>query len=117
MAALEQSFSDLRAIMLAASDGLDIARDEPGYLEVRTFTLDPKTRKPGWFGMVKIGKAYVAYHLPPLYQWPELNEAVSPLLAKRKQGMSCFNFRSTDAELIGELAKVTAACRRRLDAA
>lgn len=103
--------AELRAIMLAEAAGLTIARDAPGDLEVRTATADPKTGKPGWFGTVTIKKSYVAYHLIPLYEHPALADGLSPALAKRRQGKTCFNFKDADPAMFAELAALTASAR------
>jgi hypothetical protein len=60
-----------------------------------------------WFGAVRIGKAYVSFHLMPVYAFPELLQSVSPELKKRMQGKSCFNFKSVDVKLFQELAELT----------
>ncbi len=111
MADLAPVYVELRAMMLAVADGLVVARDAPGDLEVRTAELDPSTGKPGWFGTVTIRKSYVAYHLIPLYADPDLADALSPGLAKRRQGKTCFNFREVDRTLFTELAALTATAR------
>jgi hypothetical protein len=36
-----------------------------------------------WFGAVKLGKAYVSFHLMPLYMSPTLEKEISPSLKKR----------------------------------
>ena len=59
------------------------------------------------FGAVRKGKAYVSYHLFPLYTCPELKKEIPPALAKRMQGKTCFNFSDVDEALFGELAKLT----------
>jgi len=64
--------------------------------------------KPAWFGAVVLGKAYVSYHLIPVYIWPDLLESASPELKKHMQGKSCFNFKSVDEKLLKEITKVTA---------
>lgn len=104
-------FSQLRGIMLDAAGDQVIDRDDPGNLIVRTRTLDPKTGQPGWFGTVTVKKSYVAYHLIPLYADPTLAAGLSAPLAKRKQGKTCFNFKSVDPQLFGELAELTNAAR------
>ena len=45
----------------------------------------------------------------PVYAYPDLDEALSPDLRRRKQGKSCFNFTTVDEPLFAELAKVMAA--------
>ncbi len=109
-AEFEPVYARLRTIMLAAARGLTIAKDQAGALEVRTPTLDPKTKQPGWFGTVTIKKTYVAYHLMPLYTQPELGAGISADLAKRKQGKTCFNFAKVDDVLFKELAALTKTC-------
>ena len=62
------------------------------------------------FAMVRVGKAYVSFHLLPLYMNPPLAKTVSPELKKRMQGMACFNFKTEpDKELLAELPRVTEA--------
>jgi len=61
------------------------------------------------FGGVKISKAYVSFHLMPIYMNPKLQATISPELKKRMQGKSCFNFTSVDPGHITELKKLTKA--------
>jgi hypothetical protein len=103
---------ELRAIMLRHGAGKVVARDEPGDLVVRTAEVDPKTGEPGWFGTVTVKKSYVAYHLMPLYARPELAEGLSPELARRRQGKTCFNFKRPDPALFAELEQLTEAAAR-----
>lgn len=103
-------FARLRSLMLTAAPGMTVTKDLPGALELRTATLDPKTKQPGWFGTVTIKKTYVAYHLIPLYTHPELAARVSPELEKRRQGKTCFNFTRSDETLFKELSRLTKAC-------
>ena len=63
-----------------------------------------------FFGSVKAGKAYVSFHLMPLYMCAPLTGGISPALKKRMQGKTCFNFKSDPGpELIAELQQLTAA--------
>lgn len=67
--------------------------------------------QPMWFGAVKLGKAYVSFHLMPLYMSPTLEKEISPALKKRMQGKTCFNFKTVpDDELLADLKRLTAAC-------
>jgi hypothetical protein len=76
------------------------------YLE----TASPSYKgKPLFFGSVISGKAYVSFHLMPLYWDESLRGKVSPALKARMQGKSCFNFTAADPALFRELAKLTAA--------
>ena len=64
--------------------------------------------QPMYFGSVRLGKAYVAFHLMPLYMNEELTATISPELKKRMQGKTCFNFKATpEPELFAELKRLT----------
>ena len=107
MAAFDDIHARLRTVMLENAPGQVVGKDAAGDLVVRTTVVDPKTGQPGWFGTVTIKKSYVAYHLMPLYTDAALSESVSPGLAKRRQGKTCFNFKVVDEALFAELAKLT----------
>ena len=65
---------------------------------------------PMYFGAVRLGKAYVSFHLMPLYMNEPLSSTISVDLKKRMQGKTCFNFKaSPDAALIAELKRLTKA--------
>jgi len=59
---------------------------------------------------VTIKKSYVAVHLMPLYGAPELAADLSPALAKRRQGKTCFNFSRVDEGLFAELDGLMRRC-------
>jgi hypothetical protein len=66
--------------------------------------------QPMDFGSVRMGKAYVSFHLMPIYMCPALEKSVTPGLKARMQGKSCFNFKvAPDEELIGDLRMLTEA--------
>jgi hypothetical protein len=66
--------------------------------------------QPLYFGSVRLGKAYVSFHLVPVYMCPVLAQSVTPALKKRMQGKACFNFKTDpEPELIRDLKKLTAA--------
>lgn len=66
--------------------------------------------EPLFFGAVRTGKAYVSFHLMPIYMCPELNKLITPALKKRMQGKACFNFKTApEAELIPDLKQLIAA--------
>ena len=44
----------------------------------------------------------------PVYAEPALARSISPALAKRRQGKSCFNFTTVDEALFAELADLAA---------
>ena len=66
--------------------------------------------QPLYFGSVRLGKAYVSFHLMPLYMCPVLTKSISPTLKKRMQGKTCFNFKTEpEPELITDLTRLTEA--------
>jgi hypothetical protein len=63
-----------------------------------------------YFGSVRLGKAYVSFHLMPLYMCPVVSRSISPQLKKRMQGKTCFNFKTDPgAEMMAELKRLTEA--------
>jgi hypothetical protein len=63
---------------------------------------------PMFFGSVRRGKAYVAFHLFPLYMNEPLTATISPELKKRMQGKTCFNFKTVpETALLKELIRLT----------
>ena len=108
MTDLADVFFDLRRIMAPYAAKLDVKRDDDTELYVDTRHVQ-KNRKPLFFGAVQVKKAYVSYHLMPLYVKPELLDSISPELKARMQGKSCFNFKATELKLFKELAALTKA--------
>jgi hypothetical protein len=83
------AFEQLREILRRHADGMTVLKDEPNDFTVITRAIGPN-KKPIWFGAVMMKKSAVTYHLFPLYFNPALQATVSPELAKRKQGKTCF---------------------------
>ena len=77
---------------------------EKYYLETRSPSYKDN---PLFFGAVIRGRAYVSFHLMPLYWEPALAKGISAELRERMQGKSCFNFVTPDAELFRELGRLT----------
>jgi len=102
-------FADLRDVMLKSAKGMKTASDEAGNLVLNAPWPHPREPKlPLYFGGVKLGKAYVSFHLMPLYFNPPLLAQISPELKKRMQGKTCFNFRQSDPALFKSLGELTA---------
>lgn len=99
----ETAFAELRDLLLRTAPGMIVTRDAVGDLLLQTPEVDPKTGEPTFFAAVTAKKAYVAFHLMPLYYRPELLADISPQLDKRRQGKTCFNFKRSDPELFAEL--------------
>ena len=101
------SFRQLKAILEPYGDKLRVAHDKPGYYYLETRDK-PYRGRAIMFAAVRTGKAYVSFHLFPLYTCPEMTATISPALKKRMQGKTCFNFTAPDAALFAELKKLTA---------
>jgi hypothetical protein len=99
-------FDTLKTIMLPYVPQLSVVIDEPEHLHLNTHHI-MDNKKPFFFGAIRVTKAYVTYHLLPIYVFPELLDDLSPQLQKRKQGKSCFNFTTRDEDLFQELASLT----------
>jgi len=115
MSDFETVFATLRQAMLEAAPQAIIATDGPGDLVLHTQDVDAKTGKPIWFGAVAIKKSYVAYHLFPLYTDPALGAGISDDLTRRRQGKSCFNFKTVEPDLLAELTALTRAAASVMD--
>jgi hypothetical protein len=99
-------FTKLRAILEPYGKKLTVVHDEPNLYYVDGKWAE-RWKRVMTFGAVRLGKAYVSYHLVPVYAVPELLEEISPALKKRMQGKSCFNFTVVDPALFAELARLT----------
>jgi hypothetical protein len=108
MPSLDAVFTELRSIMAPYAAQMDAKKDDASELYVDTRFVQ-KNKKPLFFGAVQMKKAYVSYHLMPVYAKPELLEGLSPALKQRMQGKSCFNFAEVDKPLFKELAALTKA--------
>lgn len=101
------TFKALRAILVPySSRDMKVVHDKPDYYYLDT-TYSVMDRGPMMFASVRTGKAYVSYHLLPLYMNPKLQSKVPPELNRRKQGKACFNFTQTDEKLFAQLAEIT----------
>lgn len=100
------TFEKLRAILKPYEMQLQVVHDtDKGYYLDTNYVM--KNKQPLFFAAVRVGKAYVSFHLMPVYVCPDLLKALSPELKKRMQGKSCFNFKTVDEKLFGELSKLT----------
>jgi hypothetical protein len=102
------AFFALKRIFTSYERHLHVSADTRSryYLETRSPSYKGR---PLFFGAVISGRAYVSFHLMPLYWDPALRKRVSPQLGKHVQGKSCFNFTTPEPALFRELAKLTAA--------
>jgi len=106
-------FSVLKPVLARHAKGLAIKADTPIEYTLVTKSASPFRQHKGqplYFGSVRLGKAYVSFHLLPLYMCPELTKSISPALKKRMQGKACFNFKTDPGpELIADLKRLTEA--------
>ena len=106
-------FAVLKPVLAKYAKRLSVKADTP--IEYILLSKSPSPfhqhkGEPLYFGSVRLGKAYVSFHLVPLYMCPELTKSISPALKKRMQGKACFNFKSDpDPELVADLKQLTAA--------
>ena len=106
--AFQTTFLRLKSILEPYAPKLIVVHDsDSNYYLDTPYVMKNKHRI--FFGAVRVGKAYVSFHLMPVYGSPDLLEKISPELKKRMQGKSCFNFKAVDDKLFKELAKLTKA--------
>ena len=115
--AFREIASALVALLNTYGERLDVVPESSWgyYLQ----TKKPAHKKgPLMFAAVRVGKAYVSYHLMPIYMNEPLKATISPALRKRMQGKACFNFKEMpDAALLAELRTLTADGFRSFEAA
>ena len=108
----QSAFEALKVVFAPYTDRLLVSVDSPTNYAVYSRVPSPFPQHKGqgmYFGSVQIGKAYVAFHLMPLYMNGPLTASISPALKKRMQGKTCFNFKTVpDVELLSELKRLAA---------
>jgi hypothetical protein len=112
-AEFDSAFEALKDVFAAELKRLAITKDTTTEYTLNTQVASPFPQHKGapmFFATVRKGKAYVSFHLFPLYMNAPLTATISPELKKRMQGKTCFNFRTTpDAALLKELKTLTKA--------
>lgn len=105
------AFNALKPILACHATRLLVKKDTPSEYTLVTRSESPFHQHKGqplYFGSVRLSKAYVSFHLMPLYMHPLLEKDISPALKKRMQGKTCFNFKTEpDSDLIAELQRLT----------
>ena len=103
-----ETFLRLKAILKPYARRLIVVHDtgREYYLDTRHVM---KNKRRLFFGAVRVGKAYVSFHLMPVYGFPDTLDGMSPELKKHMQGKSCFNFKTVDEKLFKELRILTRA--------
>jgi hypothetical protein len=106
-------FAALKPVLARHADGLAVKADTP--IEYTLVTKRPSPfpqhkGQPMYFGSVRLGKAYVSFHLVPIYMQPDLAKSIPPALKKRMQGKACFNFKTApEPDQLSDLASLTVA--------
>lgn len=104
-------FAKLKPVLGKYAKRLTVRADSPIEYTLVTKSASPFPQHKGqplFFGSVRLGKAYVSFHLLPLYMHPALTKTIAPKLKKRMQGKACFNFRTDpDPEALAELRRLT----------
>jgi hypothetical protein len=104
----KETFARLKAILEPYAAKMIVVHDtDTNYYLDTPYVMKNKQRM--FFAAVRLGKAYVSFHLMPVYCFPDLLASMSPELSKHMQGKSCFNFKAVDEKLFKELAKLTKA--------
>jgi hypothetical protein len=102
------TFAKLKEILEPYANKLNVVADTSDNYALETYHV-LKNKHRLYFAGVRRGKAYVSFHLMPVYACPEITVKISPDLKKRMQGKSCFNFKTPDEKLFNELRKLTKA--------
>ena len=112
-AAFEAVFAALKLVLAEYESRMVLQSDSPVEYTLLTRSPSPFPQHKGhgmYFGSVRSGKAYVSFHLMPLYMNEKLSGTMSPELKQRMQGKTCFNFKKMpEPELVVELERLTAA--------
>jgi hypothetical protein len=107
----DAAFATLKGVLAPHAGKLAVLADTP-----KEFTLVSKgpspfpqhRGKPMYFASVRLGKAYVSFHLITLYMNPKMSKLISPALKKRMQGKACFNFKvEPEPTTLAELKRLT----------
>lgn len=102
----DKIFAELKSILAKYEPNLLVLHNKTDNYYLNTPTTE-ENKKPEFFGAVQIKKSYVAFHLMPVYYYPELLDNTSQDLKSKMQGKSCFNFKRTDEKLFTELNSLT----------
>jgi hypothetical protein len=106
----DSTFAALKAVFAKYTGKLFVKTDTPTEYTLLGTIPSPFPQHKGqpiYFAQVRLGKAYVAFHLMPLYMNAELTATISPALKKRMQGKTCFNFKSMpEQEILAELKRL-----------
>jgi hypothetical protein len=102
------AFAALKRVFENYSQDLSVKIDSPTEYKLVGQVPSPFPQHKGHpleFGVVRVGKAYVSFHLMSLHMGKA--PSISPELKKRMQGKTCFNFQDAPPrEMLAELQKL-----------
>ena len=101
-----QTFNKLKTLLKPYEANLTLLHNKADNYYLNT-PISDTNKKAEFFGAVQIKKSYVAFHLMPVYYYPNLLDNISQDLKDRMQGKSCFNFKEIDEKLFKELTTLT----------
>ena len=107
----ELAFQGLRKILKPYDAKLRVLKDGPGGYMSESKSIRYQG-KPMMFAAIT-SKSYVAFHLFPVYMFPDLLKGISPELKKRMQGKTCWNFKKAEESLFAELGGIVKASFQR----
>lgn len=107
----QQAFNGLRKTLKPYDNRLRLIRDVPGNYLSESKSLRYQGKAVMFAAITS--KSYVAFHLFPVYMFPDLLKGISPGLKKRMQGKTCWNFKQAEEPLFTELGKLVEASFRR----
>ncbi len=103
---LEAVHDCLRRLLEPYRADLSVTADGPNGMTLEVPGLEGKPW--GYVAGTRLGKRYVSFYLMAVYADPALAGSISPALARRRQGKSCFNFTTVDEALFAELGALAA---------
>ena len=107
----ELAFQGLRKMLKPYDAKLRVLKDGPGGYMSESKSIRYQG-KPMMFAAIT-SKSYVAFHLFPVYMFPDLLKGISPELKKRMQGKTCWNFKKAEESLFAELGGIVKASFQR----
>jgi hypothetical protein len=109
----ESAFRGLRKMLKPYDKKLWVTKDAPGNYMSESKSIRYQGKPVMFAGITS--KSYVAFHLFPVYVFPNLLDGVSPELKKRMQGKTCWNFKKAEEPLFTELGRVVEESFRRFE--
>ena len=100
----KETFIKLRAILEPYATKMIVVHDTSTNYYLDT-TYEMKNKQRMFFGAVRLGKAYVSFHLMPVYCCPDLLGTVSPELKKHMLRQVVFQLQSGRRKVIQRVSE------------